>query len=157
MPPKLTLSPPAGAAISLFTHTVAFYETDAMGIVHHSNYVRFLELARVRFLAEHDQPYTEYVAQGYHVPVTRVEVTYKRACKFADEIVIKCWLTWTQRASLGFAYRLEVGDVLVATATSDHAVTRSDGRPVRMPEHMHARLNAWLGKPAQASASSVDQ
>lgn len=145
MPPKLVLSPPPGAALSRFVHTVAFYETDAMGIVHHSNYVRFLELARVRFLAEHDQPYNEYVAQGYHVPVTRVEVVYKRACRFADEIAIHCWLLWTRHASLGFAYRLEVGDTLVATATSDHAVTRADGRPVRMPEHMHERIRGWLG------------
>jgi acyl-CoA thioester hydrolase len=155
MPPKSILSPPPAAALSQFVHTVAFYETDAMGIVHHSNYVRFLELARVRFLAEHDQPYAEYVAQGYHVPVTRVEVAYKRACKFADEIVIKCWLAWAQRASLGFAYRLEVSGALVATATSDHAVTRHDGRPVRMPEHMHDRLHAWLGQGSEGQRSAT--
>lgn len=35
-------SPPQGAAITKVRHHVAFYETDAMGIVHHSNYVRFL-------------------------------------------------------------------------------------------------------------------
>ena len=38
-----------------------FYETDAMGVVHHSNFVRYLELARVAWLDAHDRPYVEYV------------------------------------------------------------------------------------------------
>ena len=46
---------PPGAALTCVQHVVAFYETDAMGVVHHSNYLRFLEHARVQFLAEHDR------------------------------------------------------------------------------------------------------
>jgi hypothetical protein len=61
---NLPPSPLPGAALTTFRHVVAFYETDAMGIVHHSNYVRFLELARVQFMADHDQPYSAYVAGG---------------------------------------------------------------------------------------------
>ena len=57
-------APPAGAATSEVRHRVPFYETDAMGVVHHSNYVRYLELARIAWLAVHDQLYALYVAQG---------------------------------------------------------------------------------------------
>jgi acyl-CoA thioester hydrolase len=149
-PKNLVPSPPRGAATSSFRHVVAFYETDAMGIVHHSNYVRFLELARVQFMADHDQPYAAYVAEGLHVPVTRVQVSYRRACRFADAIDIRCWLRWARSASLGFAYRLEVDGVLVATAESDHAITNQAGAPVRIPEHMRERLAGWLGEPNQA-------
>ncbi len=140
---KQALSPPEGAVTSQITHRVAFYETDAMGIVHHSNYVRFLELARVRFLAEHDQPYTAYVAQGFHVPVTGVQVSYKRACRFDDAIDVTCWLAWARHASLGFAYRLTCGGELVACAQTDHAITGPDGRPMRMPEHLRERILGW--------------
>ena len=47
-------------------HRVPFYETDAMGIVHHANYVKYLELARVVYLEEHDRSYRDYMAEGLH-------------------------------------------------------------------------------------------
>ncbi len=137
---KLKLSPPAGAAITRVAHTVAFYETDAMGIVHHSNYVRFLEHARVRFLVEHAEPYAEYVRQGYHVPVTRVEVQYQRACRFAEELTIICWLAWARHASLGFAYQFHVGSTLAGVATTDHAIITLDGRPTRLPDKLREHV-----------------
>lgn len=139
------LEPPANAAITRVTHTVSFYETDAMGIVHHSNYLRFLEHARVQFLAEHDRPYLEYMAEGLHVPVTRALMSYQRPCRFADEVVVSCWLAWARTASLGFAYRLQVKGQLVASGETDHAVTNAQGMPVRLPEHMRVRIAGWLG------------
>lgn len=141
---RLKRVPHENAVITRVTHTVAFYETDAMGVVHHSNYVRFLEHARVRFLAEHDQPYADYINQGYHVPVTRVEVQYQRSCRFADEITISCWLAWARSASLGFAYQLSVAGVEVAHAATDHAVITLDGRPTRIPDSLRERIVAWL-------------
>ena len=35
-----------------YQHTVQYYETDKMGIVHHSNYIRWMEEARVAYLAQ---------------------------------------------------------------------------------------------------------
>lgn len=144
--------PPDGALTTRIRHHVAYYETDAMGIVHHSNYVRFLELSRVQFMAEHDRPYTAYVAEGFHIPVTRCLVNYLRACRFADPIDVTCWLSWARTASLGFAYRLEVAGQLVASAESDHAITNLTGAPTRMPEHMRSRVKNWLGTAAQPGA-----
>jgi len=145
--PNFARSPQA--VFTRIQHSVAFYETDAMGIVHHSNYVRFLEHARVQFLAEHDRPYTEYVAEGFHVPVTRVAVSYKRPCRFADVVEVRCWLAWARTASLGFAYDLTVQGQLVAFAETDHAITDLSGRPVRIPEHMRVRMDGWLGLDSQ--------
>jgi acyl-CoA thioester hydrolase len=146
---KLKLSPPAGAATTVYRHTVAFYETDGMGIVHHSNHVRFLELARVAFLGEHDRPYLEYVREGFHVPVIRVEVSYHQPCRFGDEVAVTCWLSWARHASLGFAYRLEVQGGLVACALSEHAIVDKEGRPCRLPETMRERIASWLGQPLE--------
>lgn len=142
---KLILSPPDDAAVARYTHTVAFYETDGMGIVHHSNHLRFLELARVAFMAEHDRPYTEYVAEGIHVPVIRAEVSYHQPLRFAERVVIACWLRWAKAASMGFAYRLEVEGQLRACALTDHAIVDASGQPRRIPAHMRERIDAWLG------------
>ena len=153
MAPKPKLTPPDGALITRAIHTVAFYETDAMGVVHHSNYVRFLEHARVQFLAEHDRPYQDIVRDGFHVPVTRIAVSYHWPCRFADKVEVSCWLAWARHASFGFAYSLRVGERTVASAESDHAIVDLEGRPIRIPEPMRQRMQTWRG-PMQAGAES---
>jgi acyl-CoA thioester hydrolase len=150
MDSKPKLAPPPLAALTRIAHVVAFYETDAMGVVHHSNYFRFLEHARVQFLADHDRPYVEYVKEGFHVPVTRASVSYKRPCRFADTVEVSCWLAWARQASFGFAYRLELKGQLVALAETDHAIIDLEGRPTRIPEAMRARMAHWFGARADA-------
>jgi acyl-CoA thioester hydrolase len=112
---------------------VPFFETDAMGIVHHANYVRYLELARVIWLDEHDQPYRAYMAEGLHFATTTVDLRYHRAAAFDDEIEITTWLEWVRGASLRMAYTLRRGDELLATAATQHAMVDTHGRPRRIP------------------------
>jgi acyl-CoA thioester hydrolase len=125
--------PPAGAARTTLRHRVAFYETDAMAIVHHANYVRFLELVRVVWMDEHDRPYREYAAEGLHFATTRVEIDYRRSASFDDAIDITAWMEWVRGASLGMAYQIHRGDDLVATAATEHAMVDLEGRPRRIP------------------------
>jgi len=129
---------------------VPFYETDAMGIVHHSNYVRYLELARIQWLDEHDQPYRDYVAEGLHYATTHVEVDYVRPVAYDDVLEIRVWLEEVGGASLRMAYALERSDELVATAATEHALVDLDGRPRRIPRERRERL-AQVARPRQAS------
>ena len=126
-------SPPPGTATSAIAYRVPFFDTDAMRIVHHANFVRYLELARVRFLEEHLQPYTAFVSQGLHFAVTRCEVDFLSPARFDDALEIRCWLTWARGASLGIAYRVERGGTLLASAATEHALVGDSGRPVRIP------------------------
>lgn len=127
-----TAAPPE-AKTSTVRHRVPFFETDAMGIVHHANYVRYLELARVVWLDEHDQPYRAYVAEGLHFATTAVDLRYHRAAVFDDEIEVTTWLVWVRGASLRMAYLLRRGDELLATAATEHAMVDISGRPRRIP------------------------
>jgi acyl-CoA thioester hydrolase len=140
------LRAPDGAATSRVEYRVPFYDTDAMGIVHHANYVRYLELARVRFLEEHDEPYERYVTQGYHVVVTRVEVALKRATRFSDTLQITCWLERVRAATLVFGYHIHNAEQLTLTGSTGHGVVNLEGRPVRMPEARRERFLTLLGQ-----------
>lgn len=135
-------APPTGAATSDITYRVPFFDTDAMGVVHHANYLHYLELARVRFLEEHDQPYRLYVESGRHFAVTRCDVRYRGAARFDDELVVHCWLTEVGGATVTIAYRIERGDDLLVTATTEHALIDGDGRPRRIPRDRRATLAA---------------
>ena len=137
-------SPPPGAATSAVAYRVPFYDTDAMRIVHHANFVRYLELARVRFLEEHLLPYTAFVAQGLHFAVTRCEVEFLSPARFDDALEIRCWLTWARGASLGIAYRVERGGALLARAATEHALVDDTGRPARIPAAQRAALGRLI-------------
>ncbi len=112
---------------------MAFFETDAMGVVHHSNYIRHLELARIHWLDEHDQPYRVYAEQGLHYATTHLEIDYRRSTGFDDVIEIAAWLDWVRGASMCIDYELTCDGTCVATASTMHAMVDQKGRVRRIP------------------------
>lgn len=118
-----------------------------MGVVHHSNYVRYLEIARIAWLDQYDEPYTWYIERDRQLATIRVEVEYQRAARFDDRIEIAVWLDWIRHASLRMAYELTCRGELVATATSEHCAIDADGRPVRIPPERRSSLLALAAQP----------
>jgi acyl-CoA thioester hydrolase len=129
-----------GAATSSCELRVPFFDTDAMRVVHHANYVKYLELARVRLFEEHHRPYTEYVAEGLHFAVTRVELDYHQAARFDDRIAVTTWLRWVRGASLCAGYVIIRGDELLVSGSTEHAIVDDQGRLRRIPKPLRAEL-----------------
>ena len=71
-----------------YIHKVNYYETDKMGITHHSNYVRWMEEARMDFLKSIGYGMRKLEADGITSPVVSVECQYKSTTTFDDEIKI---------------------------------------------------------------------
>lgn len=65
---------------------VRYYETDRMGIVHHSNYVRYFECGRNQFLIDVGIPIMELEDRGILMPVVSVQVNYKTPAKMGDRL-----------------------------------------------------------------------
>jgi len=126
---------------------VAFFETDAMGVVHHANYVRHLELVRVHWLDEHDQPYRIYAEQGLHYATTHVEVNYQKSTVFDDVIEIAAWLDWVRGATIRLEYELSCNGSCVATASTVHAMVNSNGRVRRIPKEQAENLKRLALRP----------
>jgi len=141
-------SPPENAVVSTYRHRVPFFETDGMGIVHHANYVLFLERARILWLDEHDQPYRDYISQGLHYATTRVELDYRRATRFDDLIEISAWLDWVRGASLRMNYQLVCNGDRVATASTLHAAVNAEGSVRRLPKNRTEHLRRLALRPA---------
>lgn len=135
---------PAGAVTSTVIVQVPFFDTDAMGIVHHANYVRYLELARVRLLEEHQRPYTDWLARGLHFAVTRVEIDYRRAARFDDRIAVSAWVRWVRGASLAIGYALESRGETLVTGFTEHAMVDDAGRPRRIPRELREEMAALV-------------
>lgn len=63
---------------------VRYYETDQMGIVHHSNYVRYFECGRHKFLIDAGLPIMELEKHGIMMPVVSVEARYHTPARMGD-------------------------------------------------------------------------
>jgi acyl-CoA thioester hydrolase len=122
---------------------VRFAETDAMGIVHHSNYPLYLEEARVAYLRALGRPYTEVREDGVDHAVLECFVQYRQPLAFDDEVDVHLVLARTTRASFQISYLLTVGGQLKATAATAHGAVDRSGRPTRLP-----RWLTDLGTPA---------
>lgn len=68
----------------MFQHTIQYYETDMMGITHHSNYIRFMEEARIAYLKKIGLDYALLEQSGIISPILHVECNYMRSTTFGD-------------------------------------------------------------------------
>jgi len=120
---------------------VRFVETDAMGIVHHSNYLTYFEEARVAYLRHIGHPFTDWRDAGLESPVLESFVQYRKPLDFDDEIGVHVALAEVTRATFQMAYLVTVDTVdgvpeARATGVTVHGCTTTAGRPTRLP--------AWL-------------
>lgn len=135
---RLDVDPSLDPADYPFSHAirVRFAETDAMGIVHHSNYLLYLEEARVHYLHHLGRPYAAMRAEGVDHAVLEAFVQYRRPLRFDEVLHVHLVLARTTRATFQMAYLLTVDDEVRATAVTAHGAVTAQGRPTRLP--------AWL-------------
>ena len=116
-----------------YIHTVQYYETDKMGITHHSNYIRWMEEARVVFLEEIGYPFEKLEELGLVSPTLSLSCEYKKPTTFSDRVAIRVTVTEFKGVKLFLSYEMknEAGDI-VCTAKSSHALLSTEGRPVNV-------------------------
>ena len=116
-----------------YIHPVQYYETDRMGITHHSNYIRWMEEARVDFLSQIGWDYARLEEMGIISPVINVNCDYKKTTTFADKVSIKVSVKEFKGVKLFLSYEMKNEDgAVVCTATSSHAFLTKEGKPIRV-------------------------
>lgn len=113
-----------------YHHKVNYYETDKMGITHHSNYVRWMEEARIDFLDQMGWSFIRLEEEGISSPVMTIECAYKKPTTFPDVVSIYVSIEKLSAVKLIFAYEFKVGDELVFTGKSSHCFLDEKGAPV---------------------------
>ena len=118
----------------IFERTINYYETDKMGIVHHSNYLRFLEEARCKFLLDNNLPYSFFENMGIMIPVLEVNLKYKTPVTFADIIVIEIELFNYTGVQFTAKYTVtnKVTGSLVMTGETKHCFISNSFKPVNI-------------------------
>lgn len=140
-PPKMAEGLPDRACL----HKVQYYETDQMGVVHHSNYIRWFEEARTQLLERAGLGYHEMEALGVIVPVLSVACEYKSSVKYGTAVAI----VPTVKAYTGL--RLEVSYLVLdaetgetkAVGRSSHAFLDSRFKPSHL-QRRHPEVDGFM-------------
>ena len=125
---------------------VQYYETDQMGVVHHSNYIRYFEIGRTDLMRRMGLCYKNLEDSGTVMPITNVEVRYLYPAYYDDIICIKSFIKELPKARIVFNYEIynAQGKLLADGSTTLAFVNKETGRPQRAPEKMIQTLSEHL-------------
>lgn len=111
-----------------YVHKVQYYETDQMGVVHHSNYIRWFEEARVDYMEKMGMGYDTVEKEGIISPVVSLNCEYKSPARFGDSVFVITCLKHISGVRFCFSY--EVYDLecreLRATGESHHCFVKDN-------------------------------
>lgn len=116
----------------MYRHKVQYYETDRMGITHHSNYIRWMEEARADFLEKKGWPYERIEEEGIISPVISIDCRYKKPTTFADEVDIEVSVLEFNGVKLKIGYLMKAQDEIVCEGESMHCFLSKEGKPVKL-------------------------
>lgn len=121
----------------IFERKVNYYETDKMGVVHHSNYIRYMEEARCAWLENIDMPFDTLEENGITIPVLGVNCDYKYHATFGDTILIN---TFTKeytgvRMTVGYEMKDKENGKIFLTGETKHCFTDKSLKPINLKKY----------------------
>lgn len=135
--------------LPVYEHLVQYYETDQMGVVHHSNYIRWFEEARIYIFDRIGLGYRELEKQGIIGPVTSVNAQFKTMTRFYDTVIVRVRFVRYTGVRLYVEYEVcdrDTGE-LRCIGQSEHCFIDRDGRIISVlksyPE-IHAKLLEYV-------------
>ena len=129
--------------MSLTQIIVRYHETDQMHFVHHSNYLKYFELARLEWLSNLQISYAEVESRGIFMPVINASLKYIKPLVFGDNFSVTVILKKEPTATLEFDYKiLNQNKQLISTGNTLLAFLSSDTKlPIRCPKFLLEKFN----------------
>ena len=121
----------------IYERKINYYETDKMGTVHHSNYIRFLEESRCFWLEKINMPFSVLEENGITIPVLGVNCTYKHHVTFADTILIRPYIKEYSGVRMTIGYDVtnkETGETVIIAETK-HCFTDKNLKPINLKKY----------------------
>ena len=123
--------------MTTYSHRVQYYETDMMGVVHHANYIHWMEEARIEWMDQLGFPYTAMEEKGIVSPVKALSCEYKTPCTFGDTVTVAISVEYFNGVVMTVRYVMRKGtDDIVCEARSEHVFLNREGRFVRLKRDM---------------------
>ena len=117
---------------TIYDRSINYYETDQMGIVHHSNYIRYFEEARLDMMEQVGLSYAAMEEHGLIIPVLSVACEYIKPVLFGEKVQIHTRLVKFDGIKMQFFYEIYCEVELRTKGESRHCFLDKEMKPVRM-------------------------
>ena len=129
----------------MYKHLVQYYETDKMGVTHHSNYIRFMEEARLDFFKKLGFDYLEFEKIGLISPVIGLNnIKFRKPSTVGDTLDIEVSVKSYNSIVLTMHYVMKKGDILVFEGDSDHCFLSKEGKMLPLGDNSFPELHHKL-------------
>ncbi|MGL4552859.1 MAG: acyl-CoA thioesterase [Gemmataceae bacterium] len=118
---------------------VRYAETDRMGLLHHANYLVYLEQARTELLRDAGATYKDLEDKGFLLVLTKVEVRYRRPAQYDDILTVRTTVARVTFVRIDHEYQVLRGDEVLAEASSTLACVDREGRPQALPDFLRGK------------------
>lgn len=107
-----------------------------MGIVYHTNYIKWFEIGRTELLRDMGIYYAAFEARGYNLPLTKAYCHYLLPARYDDVLLVETRIDYLKRASIKFNCEIwdDKRERKLVEGYTLHACTNSDGKIVRIPQ-----------------------
>ena len=122
---------------------VRYADTDTMHVVYYANFFVWFESGRIELLRSRGIVYRDIEALGIFFPVVEAHANYKAPARFDDELFVRTRITKIGETSMRFeneVYKLPQMELL-CTGHTVHVVVGKDGKSMRVPEELRAKLS----------------
>ncbi len=125
---------------------VSYSDTDQMGFMHHSNYLKYYETARWELFRNIGIPYNSIEKEGIILPVTEASVKYIKPAYYDQEIVIETRIKFVKGPRIIFYFLAtnENGDTINEAQITVASVKKSTGKPLMMPKIILNKLTGLM-------------
>lgn len=119
-----------------YTFRVKYYETDKMQYVHHSNYAKYFETARIEWLRESGISYKNMENEGVMLPVVNLNINFKKPAKYDDLLTVKTAIKQVPDVKIIFTYevRNQHNELLTTGESTLVFVDMKKNKPIRCPK-----------------------
>lgn len=142
---------PTDRTVHTIEAEVRYAETDQMGVVHHANYLVWLELARTALCEVSGHRYADIEKSGLFLMVVGVDVSYREAARYGDTVRVSCWTERVASRALDFGYLVERKEtathrsaVLAFGSTHHSWVDKETGRVCRVPAELEEAFRGLI-------------
>lgn len=121
----------------IYERKINYYETDRMGVVHHSNYIRYMEEARIYMMEKLKLPYETLEENGIIIPVLGVNCNYKYHITFGDTILIDTFVKEYSGVKMivGYDIKDKKTGKTIFTGETKHCFTNKELKPINLKKY----------------------
>ncbi len=131
---EITLDGPEAITIVPYERKAHYHETDQMGIIHHSNYVKWMEEARIDLMDQMGMSYKQMEQMEIISPVLSISLNYRSSVRFDDTVIIETKMTQYNGVKMQLEYTMydKETEEIRCTATSSHCFLNRSGKPISL-------------------------